>query len=87
MRAALVVASFAVLGGCAVGPPASVAAPQYKPVVVDTACSWDAVVLVPKGLIDYMNTDVATASVKGMWADLEGQILAHDREWRKQCAK
>jgi hypothetical protein len=53
--------------------------------VVDTACSWDVVILVPQSLIDYMNTEAVKPDAKGAWVDLEKQILAHDQEWRKQC--
>lgn len=57
------------LAGCA----PLVQIPPPAPQLVDTACAWDKLIVVPK------------ADVKALSDDLAGQILAHDREWKKQC--
>lgn len=59
------------LTGCVTAPPVAAPPPQ----IIDTACAWDRLILVPKA-------DAAKIS-----DDLAGQILAHDREWKKQCTK
>lgn len=51
----------------------TVSAPPKSPQVVDTACAWDKPI------------SIYTSEVLKLSDDLVAQILAHDREWRKNC--